>query len=57
MAHFHGQVQSFDVYEPVAISKRAGEDALRGRLPALIEHGVSLAVVSGDLIGGTTTHS
>lgn len=55
MAHFHGQVASYDVYEPVAASKRAGEDALRERIPAFAHRGVSLIVVSGDLIDGTTT--
>ncbi len=55
MAHFHGQLPSYAVYEPVAISKRAGEDALRERIPLLESRGVSLVIVSGDLIDGTTT--
>ncbi|MEO9254741.1 MAG: SDR family oxidoreductase [Tepidiformaceae bacterium] len=55
MAHFHGKQPSLDVYEPVAISKRAGEDALLARIPKLAPLGVSLVVVSGDLIDGTTT--
>ncbi|HKS91343.1 MAG TPA: SDR family oxidoreductase [Tepidiformaceae bacterium] len=55
MAHFHGQVTSYSVYEPVATSKRAGEDALRERILFLDAHGISLIVVSGDLIEGTTT--
>lgn len=55
MAHFHGRQPSLDVYEPVAVSKRAGEDALRARIPALETRGVRLVVVSGDLIEGTTT--
>ena len=55
MAHFHGQHPGLDVYEPVAVSKRAGEDALREKIPALAERGTSLVVVSGDLIEGTTT--
>jgi hypothetical protein len=55
MAHFHGKIASYDVYEPVAVSKKAGEDALRGRIDALSARGVSLVVVSGDLIDGTTT--
>lgn len=55
MAHFHGQYDGLDVYEPVAVSKRAGEDALRARVPALAAQGASMVVVSGDLIDGTTT--
>ena len=55
MAHFHGQVPGYEVYEPVAISKRAGEDALREQVPSLAVCGISLIVVSGDLIDGTTT--
>ncbi len=55
MAHFHGQQPGLDVYEPVAASKRAGEDALRARVPELADRGVSMVVVSGDLIDGTTT--
>jgi 3-oxoacyl-[acyl-carrier protein] reductase len=42
-------------YEPVARSKRAGEDALRELLPNLAEKGISLVVVSGDMIEGTVT--
>lgn len=55
MAHFHGQKPGLDVYEPVAASKHAGEQALRQRVAELDERGVRLIVVSGDLIDGTTT--
>ena len=55
MAHFHGQHEGLDVYEPVAVSKRAGEDALRARIPELAARGATMVVVSGDLIDGTTT--
>jgi len=55
MAHFHGQNEGLDVYEPVAVSKRAGEDALRAKAAVLRARGTSLVVVSGDLIEGTTT--
>ena len=55
MAHFHGQHEGLDVYEPVAVSKRAGEDALRAMAPELAVRGTSMVVVSGDLIDGTTT--
>ncbi|CWB43916.1 short chain dehydrogenase [Streptococcus pneumoniae] len=44
-----------DSYEPVARSKRAGEDALRERIPAFAEKGVGFVVVSGDMIEGTIT--
>jgi len=42
-------------YEPVALSKRAGEDALRERIPELAAKGVEFVVVSGDMIEGTVT--
>jgi NAD(P)-dependent dehydrogenase (short-subunit alcohol dehydrogenase family) len=54
-AHFHGSKPGIDQYEPVACSKRAGEDALRERIPELAERGISLVVVSGDMIEGTIT--
>ena len=55
LAHFYGEKPVFPEYEPVAESKKAGEKALRARLPELAERGVSLVVVSGDLIEGTIT--
>lgn len=54
-AHFVGRGATMPEYEPVARSKRAGEDALRERIPALAEAGVDLVVVSGDMIEGTIT--
>jgi 3-oxoacyl-[acyl-carrier protein] reductase len=54
-AHFHGQQPSIDAYEPVARSKRAGEDAIRAKIPDLTQRGISLVVVSGDMIDGTAT--
>jgi hypothetical protein len=42
-------------YEPVALSKRAGEDALRAKLPEFEASGVEFVVVSGDMIEGTIT--
>ena len=42
-------------YLPVALSKRAGEDALRDMLPELEAKGVEFVVVSGDMIEGTIT--
>jgi NAD(P)-dependent dehydrogenase (short-subunit alcohol dehydrogenase family) len=55
LAHFHGQRPVYPAYEPVAASKKAGEDALRHRIPELADRGISLIVVSGDLIEGTIT--
>ncbi|GAA1988321.1 SDR family oxidoreductase [Microbacterium pumilum] len=54
-AHFIRTTPTMPEYEPVALSKRAGEDALRERIPALTEHGVEFVVVSGDMIEGTIT--
>ncbi|HEX2247343.1 MAG TPA: SDR family oxidoreductase [Arthrobacter sp.] len=54
-AHFIDTVPTMPEYEPVARSKRAGEDALRAEVPALAEKGISLVVVSGDMIEGTVT--
>ncbi|GAA3689404.1 SDR family oxidoreductase [Arthrobacter ginkgonis] len=54
-AHFIDTVATMDAYEPVARSKRAGELALRERIPALEAKGISLVVVSGDMIEGTVT--
>ncbi|WP_312179824.1 SDR family oxidoreductase [Arthrobacter sp.] len=54
-AHFIDSVPTMPEYEPVARSKRAGEDALREMIPALEEKGISLVVVSGDMIEGTVT--
>ncbi|MDZ8172690.1 SDR family oxidoreductase [Microbacterium xanthum] len=54
-AHFIRTTPTMPEYEPVALSKRAGEDALRERIPALNERGVGFVVVSGDMIEGTIT--
>lgn len=55
LAHFYGQKPVYESYEPVAASKYAGEQSLRQRIPQLMERGISLGVVSGDLIEGTIT--
>lgn len=52
-AHFVSTHQVPDDYYPVAVSKRAGEDAIRERIPALTRSGVGLSIVSGDMIEGT----
>ncbi|WP_029144283.1 SDR family oxidoreductase [Microbacterium luticocti] len=54
-AHFIRTTPTMPEYEPVARSKRAGEDALRERIPALAERGIEFVVVSGDMIEGTIT--
>lgn len=54
-AHFINEVPTMDSYEPVARSKRAGEDALRERIPAFTQKGIGFVVVSGDMIEGTIT--
>lgn len=55
LAHFYGVKPVYDEYEPVAASKKAGEDALRRMIPELSRQGIRLFVVSGDLIEGTIT--
>lgn len=54
-AHFIRTTPTMPEYEPVALSKRAGEDALRERIPELAERGIGFVVVSGDMIEGTVT--
>jgi 3-oxoacyl-[acyl-carrier protein] reductase len=54
-AHFIRTVPTMPEYEPVALSKRAGEDALRAMIPELTAAGVEFVVVSGDMIEGTIT--
>jgi 3-oxoacyl-[acyl-carrier protein] reductase len=55
LAHFYDRKPVYEMYELVAASKYAGEQALRQRIPELLEQGISLVVVSGDLIEGTIT--
>lgn len=55
LAHFYGRKPVHGAYEIIAASKKAGEDALRAKLPALAESGLRLAIVSGDMIEGTIT--
>lgn len=54
-AHFINTVPTMAEYEPVARSKRAGEDALRALEPEFAGKGITLVVVSGDMIEGTVT--
>lgn len=54
-AHFINTVPTMPEYVQVAKSKRAGEDALRARIPELDEKGIGFVVVSGDMIEGTIT--
>ena len=54
-AHFIRTTPTMPEYEPVALSKRAGEDALRAKLPEFDAKGIEFVVVSGDMIEGTIT--
>jgi NAD(P)-dependent dehydrogenase (short-subunit alcohol dehydrogenase family) len=54
-AHFIRTVETMPEYLAVALSKRAGEDALRERIAALESAGIGFVVVSGDMIEGTIT--
>jgi NAD(P)-dependent dehydrogenase (short-subunit alcohol dehydrogenase family) len=54
-AHFIKTVETMPEYLPVALSKRAGEDALRDMIPELDAAGIEFVVVSGDMIEGTIT--
>lgn len=54
LAHFHGRKPVPPDYLPIAESKQAGEAALRAQRSALDEAGVTLVVVSGDMIEGST---
>jgi NAD(P)-dependent dehydrogenase (short-subunit alcohol dehydrogenase family) len=54
-AHFIRTTPTMPEYVPVALSKRAGEDALRELIPSLQDRGVGFVVVSGDMIEGTIT--
>jgi NAD(P)-dependent dehydrogenase (short-subunit alcohol dehydrogenase family) len=54
-AHFIETTPTMPEYEPVARSKRAGEDALRAMIPELEARGIGFVVVSGDMIEGTIT--
>ncbi|AWB86336.1 SDR family oxidoreductase [Mycetocola zhujimingii] len=54
-AHFIRTTPTMPEYIPVALSKRAGEDALREKLPELSARGIGFVVVSGDMIEGTIT--
>jgi hypothetical protein len=54
-AHFIRTTPTMPEYVPVALSKRAGEDALRELIPDLEDRGIGFVVVSGDMIEGTIT--
>ena len=54
-AHFIREVETMPEYLPVALSKRAGEDALRAMIGELDRLGIEFVVVSGDMIEGTIT--
>jgi NAD(P)-dependent dehydrogenase (short-subunit alcohol dehydrogenase family) len=50
LAHFHGRKAVPKDYLPIAVSKQAGEGALRGEMPTFEAAGVAFVVVSGDMI-------
>lgn len=52
-AHFVDTREVPRDYWPVAVSKRAGENAIRDRQAELAGAGIGLSVVSGDMIEGT----
>lgn len=54
-AHFIRTTPTMAEYVPVALSKRAGEDALRDMIPELEARNIGFTVVSGDMIEGTIT--
>lgn len=55
LAHFYHDKPMDGIYAPVAASKRAGEDALRAKMDEFAAQGISLVIVSGDMIEGTIT--
>ncbi len=54
LAHFHGRRPVPTDYLPIATSKQAGEDALRGMHHEFETAGITFVVVSGDMIEGST---
>jgi len=54
-AHFIHGTPTMPEYLPVALSKRAGEDALRELIPTMEQASIGFTVVSGDMIEGTIT--
>jgi 3-oxoacyl-[acyl-carrier protein] reductase len=50
LAHFHGRKAVPEDYLPIAVSKQAGEDALRDEMQDFDAAGVVFVVVSGDII-------
>lgn len=54
-AYLYGQITQVPAYEPVAMSKHAGEEALRARQAEFAAAGIRLLIVTGDLIEGTIT--
>lgn len=53
LAHVPGHFDYVPAYTPIAKSKYAGEQALRARQQELMNKGIRLIVVTGDLIEGT----
>ena len=53
LAHFHGRKPVPADYLPIATSKQAGEEALRGLLETFEASGLTFVVVSADMIEGS----
>lgn len=54
LAHFYGRKPVPTDYLPIAVSKQAGEKALRAMIPTFESSGITLVVVSGDMLEGST---
>ncbi|OBK74149.1 short-chain dehydrogenase [Mycobacterium sp. 1274761.0] len=54
LAHFYGRKPVPRDYVPIAESKHAGEKALHDMIPAFTAAGLTLVIVSGDMLEGST---
>lgn len=54
LAHFHGHKPVPNDYLPIAVSKQAGEEALRTMQKTFDDAGITFVVVSGDMIEDST---
>lgn len=54
LAHFHGRKPVPTDYLPIAVSKQAGEQALRGMQESFDASDVTFVVVSGDMVEDST---
>lgn len=56
-AHKYGEVVQLPGYEPVAKTKKAGELALRAKIPELADQDIKLLILCGHLISGTGAYT